>query len=77
MTSVPDGLGVRIPGFHPGGPGSIPGLGDFSCSTKFQVPLMIISKVKLARDSQSRDLFLCQKNSSFVIGRLVRSGLVD
>ena len=25
---VPDGLGVRIPGFHPGGPGSIPGLGD-------------------------------------------------
>ena len=24
---VPDGLGVRIPGFHPGGPGSIPGLG--------------------------------------------------
>ena len=25
--SVPDGLGVRIPGFHPGGPGSIPGLG--------------------------------------------------
>ena len=29
--SIPDGLGVRIPGFHPGGPGSIPGLGDFSC----------------------------------------------
>ena len=27
--SVPDGLGVRIPGFHPGGPGSIPGLGAF------------------------------------------------
>ena len=25
----PDGLGVRIPGFHPGGPGSIPGLGAF------------------------------------------------
>ena len=25
--SVPDGLGVRIPGFHPGGPGSIPGQG--------------------------------------------------
>ena len=34
--SVPDGLGVRIPGFHPGGPGSIPGLGEFlfSFSTK-------------------------------------------
>ena len=28
-VSVPDGLGVRIPGFHPGGPGSIPGLGVF------------------------------------------------
>ena len=28
---VPDGLGVRIPGFHPGGPGSIPGLGAFFC----------------------------------------------
>ena len=28
MKQVPDGLGVRIPGFHPGGPGSIPGLGD-------------------------------------------------
>ena len=24
---VPDGLGVRIPGLHPGGSGSIPGLG--------------------------------------------------
>ena len=23
----PDGLGVRISGFHPDGPGSIPGLG--------------------------------------------------
>ena len=30
---VPDGLGVRISGFHPDGPGSIPGLGDF-CSLK-------------------------------------------
>ena len=27
LVQVPDGLGVRIPGFHPGGPGSIPGLG--------------------------------------------------
>ena len=27
LKSIPDGLGVRIPGFHPGGPGSIPGLG--------------------------------------------------
>ena len=26
---IPIGLVVRIPGFHPGGPGSIPGLGDF------------------------------------------------
>ena len=27
MIAVPDGLGVRISGFHPDGPGSIPGLG--------------------------------------------------
>ena len=24
---IPYGLAVRIPGFHPGGPGSIPGMG--------------------------------------------------
>ena len=34
--SIPDGLGVRIPGFHPGGPGSIPGLGEFF-STKMAI----------------------------------------
>ena len=27
--SLPCGLVVRIPGFHPGGPGSIPGMGTF------------------------------------------------
>ena len=27
--SFPCGLVVRIPGFHPGGPGSIPGMGTF------------------------------------------------
>ena len=26
---LPCGLVVRIPGFHPGGPGSIPGMGTF------------------------------------------------
>ena len=25
---IPHGLVARIPGFHPGGPGSIPGMGD-------------------------------------------------
>ena len=29
LQAVPCGLVVRIPGFHPGGPGSIPGMGDF------------------------------------------------
>ena len=29
QLSFPDGLVVRIPGFHPGGPGSIPGMGNF------------------------------------------------
>ena len=27
FTSIPRGLMARIPGFHPGGPGSIPGVG--------------------------------------------------
>ena len=40
---VPDGLAVRIPGFHPGGPGSTPGQGarpllrpatSFACSAR-------------------------------------------
>ena len=35
MYSFPDGLGVRIPGFHPGGPGSIPGLGEILLATDF------------------------------------------
>ena len=26
-SSLPYGLAVRIPGFHPGGPGSTPGMG--------------------------------------------------
>ena len=29
ITEIPCGLVVRIPGFHPGGPGSIPGMGTF------------------------------------------------
>ena len=28
-SDLPCGLVVRIPGFHPGGPGSIPGVGTF------------------------------------------------
>ena len=28
-NDLPYGLVVRIPGFHPGGPGSIPGVGTF------------------------------------------------
>ena len=35
---LPYGLVVRIPGFHPGGPGSIPGLGVFlSLSMKYSI----------------------------------------
>ena len=29
FTKLPYGLAVRIPGFHPGGPGSTPGMGTF------------------------------------------------
>ena len=35
IIHVPDGLGVRIPGFHPGGPGSIPGLGAYFSENVF------------------------------------------
>ena len=28
-AKIPDGLGVRIPDSHSGGPGSIPGQGEF------------------------------------------------
>ena len=38
---VPYGLAVRIPGFHPGGPGSTPGMGillfDFASSDTISV----------------------------------------
>ena len=27
LIEIPYGLAVRIPGFHPGGPGSTPGMG--------------------------------------------------
>ena len=29
LRNLPYGLAVRIPGFHPGGPGSTPGMGTF------------------------------------------------
>ena len=35
---VPDGLAVRIPGFHPGGPGSTPGQGGGHFSPIFACP---------------------------------------
>ena len=28
LQAIPRGLMARIPGFHPGGPGSIPGVGE-------------------------------------------------
>ena len=31
QSVLPYGLVVRIPGFHPGGPGSIPGVGTYFC----------------------------------------------
>ena len=35
--TVLHGLVVRIPGFHPGGPGSIPGVGTFYLNRKLEV----------------------------------------
>ena len=37
---VPRGLAVRIPGFHPGGPGSTPGAGEFSHPTPIYTTLI-------------------------------------
>ena len=41
MIQFPDGLGVRIPDSHSGGPGSIPGQGDF-----FKAELHILMQIK-------------------------------
>ena len=40
FISIPRGLMARIPGFHPGGPGSIPGVGDIF----FHVHIGILKK---------------------------------
>ena len=39
---IPFGLVVRIPGFHPGGPGSIPGMGTFSWEVNNAVSISIL-----------------------------------
>ena len=38
VEQVPYGLAVRIPGFHPGGPGSTPGMGT-ACYFLFPIAL--------------------------------------
>ena len=52
----PDGLGVRIPGFHPGGPGSIPGLGVF---LNFQLYVLYFCKTvgKISRTCPKSKLY--------------------
>ena len=52
MKLIPDGLGVRIPGFHPGGPGSIPGLGDFLPTFLFQLQLSLIREKSLLQEER-------------------------
>ena len=34
VSDIPYGLAVRIPGFHPGGPGSTPGMGTHFFSVR-------------------------------------------
>ena len=46
---VPDGLGVRIPGFHPGGPGSIPGLGASFFSLNDLVSKAVSRKIRIRK----------------------------
>ena len=44
--SIPDGPAVRIPGSHPGGPGSTPGLGmTFGIITFFSVSCLFPARV--------------------------------
>ena len=49
LYAFPYGLAVRIPGFHPGGPGSTPGMGTQTLQSVVQtlqsvVSLFIITK---------------------------------
>ena len=53
---VPDGLGVRIPGFHPGGPGSIPGLGVFLFLTGSLFMLASLTQFSISRCLSSAGL---------------------
>ena len=47
VQHVPDGLGVRIPRFHRGGPGSIPGLGVYFLNYLFRFKATSISDPKI------------------------------
>ena len=47
---VPRGLMARIAGFHPAGPGSIPGVGDLIFSTFFLIFVTSIAKKRRPRD---------------------------
>ena len=47
--TIPHGLMVRIPGFHPGGPGSIPGVGSYRLDIpfveiKFSLKLRVLNR---------------------------------
>ena len=42
IPAIPCGLVVRISGFHPDGPGSIPGMGTFYQSTAKKFKLLFV-----------------------------------
>ncbi len=49
IVVVPFGLVVRIPGFHPGGPGSIPGVGVFVVAKLFfPLPVFCVARYVFA-----------------------------
>ena len=62
LQSVLDSIVANTPGFHPGGPGSIPEMGDESISKNWR--FLFISKdkwfVKSAHLSDAWDLYLFQ-----------------
>ena len=46
QSDLPLGLVVRIPGFHPGGPGSNPGVGSLSFFFFFFQQLVLLASLK-------------------------------
>ena len=75
---IPYGLAVRIPGFHPGGPGSTPGMGTefffFIYFAFFLFPLLTHASILFIFYSSFLQLFLRQSDTADLLTHsLIRS----